>query len=89
MALGATVGNLQSQVLTQTLKLAGLGMLVGSIGAWCLSKALESLLFGVKSTDPATFLGMVFVLTVVACLAGYLPALRISKIDPMSALRAA
>jgi ABC-type antimicrobial peptide transport system permease subunit len=40
-------------------------------------------------TDPATFLGMVFVLTVVACLAGYLPALRISKIDPMSALRAA
>jgi ABC-type antimicrobial peptide transport system permease subunit len=89
MALGATVGNLQGQVLTQTLRLAGIGMVIGSIGAWFLSKELESLLFGVKATDPTTFLGMVFVLTVVACLAGYLPALRISKIDPMSALRAA
>ena len=89
MALGATVGNLQSQVLTQTLRLAGIGMVIGAIGAWFLSKELESLLFGVKATDPTTFLGMVFILTVVACLAGYLPALRISKIDPMSALRAA
>jgi macrolide transport system ATP-binding/permease protein len=63
-------------------------MLIGSSCAWFLSRALGSLLFGVTSSDPATFVGMMIVLTAVACLAGYLPALRVSKIEPMTALRA-
>ena len=53
-----------------------------------LARALGSLLFGVTATDPATFLGMVIVLTAVATLAGYLPARRIAKIDPLAAIRA-
>lgn len=47
----------------------------------------SALLFGITYTDPVTFLGMMAVLAAVACVAGYLPALRVSKIDPMSALR--
>ena len=71
MALGASVRDLRVRILLQTLSLAGLGMLIGSSSAWILSRALGSLLFGVTSSDPATFLGMMVVLTAVACLAGY------------------
>ncbi len=88
MALGASVRDLQVRILLQTLSLAGVGMLIGSCFAWFLSRALGSLLFGVTTDDPATFVGMMAALTAVACLAGYLPALRVSKIEPITALRA-
>lgn len=88
MALGASAGELQTQVLFESLSLAALGMLIGSLVSWFLSRALSSLLFGVTSSDPTTFIGMLLVLAMVAGLAGYLPALRISKIEPMKALRA-
>ncbi|MGA7410840.1 MAG: ABC transporter permease [Bryobacteraceae bacterium] len=88
MALGASSLNLQSGIILQTLSLAATGMLVGVVASWLLARALSSLLFGVTSTDPATFLGMLIVLTAVATLAGYLPARRASRIDPMIALRA-
>jgi predicted permease len=88
MALGATVQNLQSRILLQTLSLAATGMILGSCAAWFLSRALGGLLFGITSSDPSTFLGAMGILTVVACLASYLPALRVSKIEPMAALRA-
>jgi ABC-type lipoprotein release transport system permease subunit len=52
-----------------------------------VARLLETLLFGVKPGDSVTFLGMTLVLTSVAALAGYLPARRASRIDPMSALR--
>src|SRR5579872_6578391 len=86
MALGASVRNLQVRILVRTLGLAGVGMAFGTACAWFLSRALGSLLFGVTSNDPATFLGMMAILTAVACLAGCLPALRVSRIEPMSAL---
>jgi predicted permease len=88
MALGATSGDLQASILRQTLVLAAVGMLVGVVASWALARALSGLLFGVTATDPVTFAGMLIVLTTVAALAGYLPARRASRIDPMIALRA-
>ena len=88
MALGASAGDLQARIVLQTLSLASLGMLIGGVTAWILSRALGSLLFGVTFTDPTTFIGMLIILTAVAALAGYLPSLRVSRIDPMAALRA-
>ena len=88
MALGATAGDLQASIIKQTLGLAAVGMLVGVAASWALARALSGLLFGVTATDPVTFAGMLIVLTAVAVLAGYLPARRASRIDPMIALRA-
>jgi predicted permease len=88
MALGATARELQGRVLLQTLGLAGIGLLLGLAASWFLARTLGSLLFGVTATDPATYLGMVAVLTAVAALAGYLPARRAAKIDPLTAIRA-
>jgi predicted permease len=87
MALGASAETLQRSILLQTLGLAGIGMVVGVVASWVLARTLSGLLFGVKSSDPVTFLGMLVVLTAVAAIAGYLPARRASQIDPMAALR--
>jgi len=85
MALGATAGDLQTRFLVRTLGLASVGMLVGACASWALTRTLGGFLFGVTTGDPVTFIGMLSVLTVVA---GYIPARRASRIDPMSALRA-
>jgi predicted permease len=87
MALGASAETLQRSILLQTLGLAGIGMVVGVVASWALARTLSGLLFGVTSSDPVTFAGMLVILTGVAALAGYLPARRASRIDPMSALR--
>jgi predicted permease len=87
MALGASAETLQRSILLQTLGLAGIGMVVGVVASWVLARTLSGLLFGVTSSDPVTFLGMLVILTAVAALAGYLPARRASQIDPMAALR--
>jgi ABC-type antimicrobial peptide transport system permease subunit len=63
-------------------------MSIGLAAAWLLARALSGLLFGITATDPATFAGMLAILTAVAALAGYLPARRASRIDPTMALRA-
>ena len=88
MALGASATDLQMRVILQTLALAAAGMLLGVAGSWALARALQGFLFGVTSTDPVTFAAMLMVLTSVAAIAGYLPARRASRIDPMVALRA-
>jgi predicted permease len=88
MALGASAGGLQARIISQTLALASAGIALGAVASWILARSLSSLLYGVTATDPATFLGMLVVLVVVAVIAGYLPARRASHIDPSIALRA-
>jgi putative ABC transport system permease protein len=63
-------------------------MLLGVAASSGLTRVLSGLLFGVTSADPITFAGMLITLTFVAAIAGYLPARRASRIDPMTALRA-
>ena len=82
------VRDVQARILTQTLWLAAIGMAIGTIASWVLARGAGGLLFGVTERDPGTFAGMVVVLTIVAAIAGYLPARRASRIDPMVALRA-
>ena len=88
MALGASAADLQSRILLRTLGLAALGLALGMAASRALSSALGSLLFGVTSGDPVTFIGMGALLIAVAAVAGYIPARRASRIDPMVALRA-
>jgi predicted permease len=88
MALGASPTNVQSRILLRTLGLAALGLALGMAASRVLTSALESLLFGVTPGDPVTFIGIGALLIVVAALAGYFPARRASRIDPMVALRA-
>ena len=87
MALGASAGDVQVRIVGQTLVLAATGMVVGVGASWLLGRSLKGLLYGVTATDPITFGVMLSVLAVVATLAGYLPARRASRIDPLIALR--
>ena len=88
MALGASARDVQARIVLQTLRLAAIGLAVGVGVSWAIARSLSGLLFGVTATDPVTFLGMLLVLAIVATLAGYLPARRASRIDPLVALRA-
>jgi predicted permease len=87
MALGASSGLVQRDVLTKTLRLALAGVALGTVGSFALSKWIESLLFGTTPTNPAVFSGVIVLLCAVALLAAYAPARRASRIDPMEALR--
>ena len=88
MALGASSGDVQRRIIVQTLRLAAIGMAIGSVASWALARGAGGLLFDVTPGDPATFVSMLLVLTTLAIVAGYLPARRASRIDPMVALRA-
>jgi ABC-type antimicrobial peptide transport system permease subunit len=87
MALGASAADLQRGIVLRTLGLAALGLTLGMAASRVLSTALGSLLFGVTSGDPLTFIGGGTLLIAVAAVAGYVPAWRASRIDPMTALR--
>jgi ABC-type antimicrobial peptide transport system permease subunit len=87
MALGASATDLQRGIVLRTLSLAAVGLALGMAGARALSGMLGSLLFGMTSGDPATFIEVGALLVAVAAIAGYIPARRASRIDPMAALR--
>ena len=88
MALGASMREVQRMVIVQTLWLAAIGMAAGTLASWALAGVASGLLFGITARDPSTFAVMLLVLTFVAVVAGYVPARRASRIDPMVALRA-
>jgi putative ABC transport system permease protein len=87
MALGARSGDVLRMVIGQGLTLTLTGLAVGLAGAWWLMQILSTLLYGVTSTDPPTFLSVSFLLTAVATLASSIPAWRAAKVDPLQALR--
>ncbi|MGB6876239.1 MAG: ABC transporter permease [Candidatus Acidiferrales bacterium] len=87
VALGAQQSDILRGILAQGLRLAGLGVVIGVVGALALSQVLGTLLFGVSATDPLTLAGAVAVLLAVAAAACYIPARRAMRVDPMIALR--
>jgi predicted permease len=87
MALGARGGNIAWMVLRETLYLVLAGLLIGVPAALLGARLISSQLFGLSATDPLTLVAAAFVLTLVALLAGYLPARRAARVNPLSALR--
>jgi len=88
MALGAPASVVLREVVGQGMALAGIGVAVGLVGAWAVSRVLTSLLFGVSPTDPLTYLGTAATLALVALAASWIPARRAALVDPVEALRA-
>ena len=86
-AIGASRGQIIGLIVKQGLWKTGVGVGIGLIGAFLLSRSMTSLLFGVKPTDPLVYVAVSVVLAAVALLASYLPARRAAKIDPLVALR--
>jgi predicted permease len=87
MALGATMAKVQRSVLAKTLRLALIGVAAGAVASLMVSRAIAALLFNTTPNDPITFVAMVLLIAAVALFAGYIPARRASRIDPMVALR--
>ena len=87
MALGASRGRVQRSVLLRTMRLVAIGLVMGSVVSFAVSRAIVSLLFGTQPNDAVTYAGMAVLLLGVALLAGYLPARRAARIDPIIALR--
>ncbi len=87
MALGAQRRTVAVSFLRQGMTLSLMGVAIGLTAALLLSRFLESLLFGITTTDAFTFAGVPVLLTALAALAAYLPARRATRIDPVRALR--
>jgi putative ABC transport system permease protein len=87
MALGARRGDVLMLTVGGGLKLVLIGVVIGLVAAFVLTRVMSSLLFGVSATDPTTFVIISLILVSVAVLASYIPARRATKVDPMVALR--
>lgn len=87
MALGAARGSVLRMVIRQGAGLAAIGVGVGLAGAFVLTRLLSTLLFGVSTTDPLTFLAAAAGLVLIALAASLVPARRATRISPMVALR--
>jgi len=87
VALGARSGDVLGMVLRQGLMLAFFGIAIGTVGALAVGRLLSQFLFGIAPNDPVAFGGVILVLAGVALLASFVPALRATRVDPMTALR--
>jgi putative ABC transport system permease protein len=87
MALGARTGQVMKLVLKEGMSLALLGIAIGLLGAFAITRVMASFLFGVGAKDPLTFIGVSALLAVVALVACYIPARRATRVDPLVALR--
>jgi putative ABC transport system permease protein len=87
MALGAHKGDVTLMLLKRTLLLVGTGLVLGGSGALVLTRVLAKFLFEVKPTDPPTFLSVAAILAFTGIIAGLLPAVRATRVDPVVALR--
>ena len=87
LALGAGRRQILALVMASGLRLAVVGSLIGIGGAVASARYLQTLLFGVEATDPATLTAVAFTLIAVACAASYVPARRAIAVDPMTAVR--
>jgi putative ABC transport system permease protein len=87
MALGAQSGDVLNLVVRQGTALAVTGVGIGVIGALAATRLIARLLFGIRPSDPATYVSVALLLSSVALLASYIPARRAARIDPMVALR--
>jgi predicted permease len=87
MALGAKGGDVMKMVVSRGMTLATIGVAIGLIASYALTRLMKSLLFGVSATDPMTFTVIALSLGLVALLACWIPARRAAKVDPMIALR--
>jgi putative ABC transport system permease protein len=86
-ALGAQSADIARLFIKQGMALVLLGVAIGSIGAFALTRLMTSLLFDISANDPLTFAGAALLLSLVAMLACYLPARRAARIDPLASLR--
>jgi len=87
MALGATASQVQMGVLGRTLRLVAAGVSIGAVGALLVGWSMSAMLFETRSADPATFATIAILLGGVSLVAGYVPALRASRVEPMIVLR--
>jgi putative ABC transport system permease protein len=87
ISLGATRGDVLRLVLRQGMMLAAVGLVIGIIGALALSRLMASVVYGVTTSDPLTFVAVSLLLVCVALLACYIPARRAMRVDPAVALR--
>jgi putative ABC transport system permease protein len=87
VAVGAEKSDIMRLILTEGMGIAVVGLGIGLLGAFGVSSLVKSQLFGVRATDPFTFLGVVLALAFVALAACYIPARRATRVDPMVALR--
>jgi predicted permease len=88
LALGAAPRDLLRSVITQAARLALAGTVAGGVAALVLGRLVQSLIYNVSSADPLTFVVVISAVLLVAILAGYVPARRATRVDPMAALRA-
>jgi putative ABC transport system permease protein len=88
IALGAGKSSIFRLIVGQAMTLVGISLVIGLAGAFAATRLLNSLLFGVGASDPATFAGIVLLVSAVAFVAAWLPARRATRVDPIVALRA-